>query len=144
MSDNATTIRPWYKDGLRFQVHRLRRLLHRRAGLRVGQQGRHRRARRRSRNSTSTKFEARYVREIGVRKSLIEYDNGDCVFFDGKTRKCRVYAARPRQCRTWPFWDSNIRTPEAWAETCEVCPAAAPAGSISSKRSKQQAAVIRI
>ena len=48
--------------------------------------------------------------------------NGDCVFFDGKTRKCRVYAARPRQCRTWPFWDSNIRTPEAWAATCEVCP----------------------
>ena len=57
-----------------------------------------------------------------MRKSLIEYDNGDCVFFDGKTRKCTVYDARPRQCRTWPFWDSNVRTPEAWAETCEVCP----------------------
>jgi Fe-S-cluster containining protein len=67
-------------------------------------------------------FETQYVREIGVRKSLLEYPNGDCVFFDGQSRKCRVYAARPRQCRTWPFWDSNLRSPEAWAETCRVCP----------------------
>jgi hypothetical protein len=27
-------------------------------------------------------FEKRYVREVGVRKSLKEYANGDCVFFD--------------------------------------------------------------
>ena len=33
-------------------------------------------------------FEAEYVRRVGVRKSLIEYDNGDCVFFDNKSRKC--------------------------------------------------------
>jgi len=44
------------------------------------------------------------------------------VFFDGKTRKCRVYQVRPRQCRTWPFWESNLRTPEMWAQTCQVCP----------------------
>ena len=67
-------------------------------------------------------FEARYVREVGIRKSLIEYANGDCVFFDNKSRKCNVYTARPRQCRTWPFWDSTLRTPDAWDETCEVCP----------------------
>lgn len=67
-------------------------------------------------------FQAEYVRHVGVRKSLVEYDNGDCVFFDADTRKCQVYAVRPRQCRTWPFWDSNLRSPEAWAETCEACP----------------------
>ena len=44
MSDDQMA--PWYKDGLRFQVHRLRRLLHRCARLRVGQQGRDRRTRR--------------------------------------------------------------------------------------------------
>lgn len=68
------------------------------------------------------KFEALYVRKIGIRKSLREYSNGDCVFFDKKTRRCQVYQARPRQCRTWPFWDSNLKSPEAWQETCEVCP----------------------
>ena len=67
-------------------------------------------------------FERKYVRKIGVRKSLVEFSNGDCVFFDGESRKCTVYNARPRQCRTWPFWDSNLRTPEAWQDTCEVCP----------------------
>lgn len=67
-------------------------------------------------------FEAEYVRKVGIRRSLIEYDNGDCVFFDNKKRCCTVYEARPLQCRTWPFWDSNLRSPEAWQETCEVCP----------------------
>src|SRR5436190_6537528 len=51
-------------------------------------------------------FEAQFVRRVGSRKSLIEFENGDCVFFDSKARKCKVYEARPQQCRTWPFWDS--------------------------------------
>jgi Fe-S-cluster containining protein len=67
-------------------------------------------------------FESRFVRRLAGKKSLIEFDNGDCVFFDGKTRKCKVYEARPAQCRTWPFWDSNLRTPQAWKKTCDVCP----------------------
>jgi uncharacterized protein len=68
------------------------------------------------------KFEKKYVRLIGIRKSLIEFANGDCVFFDNKGRGCKIYAARPRQCRTWPFWDSNLNTPETWDETAAHCP----------------------
>jgi hypothetical protein len=68
------------------------------------------------------RFERKYVRQVGIRKSLVEFSNGDCVFFDNQTRKCNVYDARPRQCRTWPFWKSNVRTPEAWQGACEVCP----------------------
>jgi len=67
-------------------------------------------------------FEKRYVRKIGIRKSLVEFSNGDCVFFDPNTRQCKVYQDRPRQCRSWPFWDSNIRTPDRWADTCAICP----------------------
>ena len=67
-------------------------------------------------------FESQYVRKVGIRKSLKEFSNGDCVFFDNQSRKCEVYEGRPRQCRTWPFWDSNLKSKEAWAETCEVCP----------------------
>src|SRR5580698_7318774 len=58
------------------------------------------------------KFEQKYVRKVGNRRSLKEFSNGDCVFFDGEARKCTVYGARPRQCRTWPFWNSNLETPE--------------------------------
>jgi Fe-S-cluster containining protein len=67
-------------------------------------------------------FEVQHVRRVGARKSLKEFPNGDCVFFDGQTRKCTVYGARPRQCKTWPFWDSNLKTSEDWDYTCGVCP----------------------
>lgn len=67
-------------------------------------------------------FEDQYTRKIGIRRSLKEFDNGDCVFFDNQSRKCDVYDARPRQCKTWPFWDSNLRTKKDWDRTCEECP----------------------
>ena len=67
-------------------------------------------------------FEEQYTRKVGIRRTLKEYSNGDCVFFDNESRKCGVYEGRPRQCKTWPFWDSNIRTPEDWERTCEECP----------------------
>lgn len=69
-------------------------------------------------------FERRYVRRVGVRKSLVEFSDGDCVFFDNHSRRCQVYEVRPRQCRTWPFWTSNLRTPETWQQTCLDCPGA--------------------
>ena len=68
------------------------------------------------------KFEKQYVRLIGIRKSLIEFANGDCVFFDNQGRGCKIYAARPQQCRTWPFWDSILHSPESWDETAAHCP----------------------
>jgi Fe-S-cluster containining protein len=67
-------------------------------------------------------FERRYVRKVGIRKSLIEWSNGDCIFFDGKSRSCQAYDARPRQCRTWPFWPSNLASAESWEQTAERCP----------------------
>jgi uncharacterized protein len=89
-------------------------------------------------------FEKQYVRNVGARKSLVEYPNGDCVFFDGIDRKCTVYEARPRQCRTWPFWDSNVRTPEAWARTCEVCPGSGKGQLVTVDEIVKQVAVIRL
>jgi Fe-S-cluster containining protein len=135
--------KPWYKDGLRFQCTGCGDCctgapgfvwvnkedigcLAAETGLAVAE------------------FEARYVRLVGVRKSLHEFENGDCVFFDNATRKCRVYAARPRQCRTWPFWDSNIGTPESWAQTCEVCPGSGTGRLYQIEEINEQAAVIRI
>jgi uncharacterized protein len=138
-----STDEPWYKDGLRFQctgcgdcctgapgyvwvnkeeIASLASLV----GIAIAE------------------FEARYVRDVGVRKSLKEYANGDCVFFDGKTRKCRVYAARPRQCRTWPFWESNLRTPEAWEHTCMVCPGSGTGRLYQLEQIESQKAAIRI
>ncbi len=71
---------------------------------------------------TPAAFEAEHVRKVGSRRSLFERMSGDCVLFDPATRRCTVYEARPVQCRTWPFWSDNLASPEAWEETCEVCP----------------------
>ncbi len=89
-------------------------------------------------------FREKYVRKVGVRESLREYGNGDCVFFDTEARKCTVYEARPRQCRTWPFWDSNLRDPEAWERTCEVCPGSGQGKLYSIEQIEEQRQVIRI
>ena len=90
------------------------------------------------------RFERRCVRKVGVRKSLNEFPNGDCVFFDAQSRRCKVYEARPRQCRSWPFWGSNIRTPQAWAETCEVCPGSGVGRLYSLEEIESARSVIRI
>lgn len=69
-------------------------------------------------------FEHKFVRLVGLEKSLIEYPDGDCILLDPETRRCTVYQARPIQCRTWPFWDSNLERRRDWEETCEACPGA--------------------
>jgi Fe-S-cluster containining protein len=62
-----------------------------------------------------------YARMAERGRSLREKANGDCVFFDRKAG-CTIYSVRPRQCRTWPFWETNLTSPEAWRRTCDVCP----------------------
>jgi uncharacterized protein len=112
---------PWYRDGLRFTCSQCGNCCTGAPGYvwvtneeiaalaaQVGEE--------------VARFEELYVRKVGARKSLREFSNGDCVFFDSQRRNCTVYQARPRQCRTWPFWDSNLKTPNDWAHTCEVCP----------------------
>jgi hypothetical protein len=89
-------------------------------------------------------FEHKYVRRVGIRKSLVEFANGDCVFFDGKTRKCTVYGSRPRQCRTWPFWHSNVRSPEAWEQTCQVCPGSGKGSLVPAERILHQVQVFKV
>lgn len=89
-------------------------------------------------------FERKFVRKVGIRKSLIEYASGDCVFFDTGTRKCTVYEARPKQCRTWPFWESNIRTPAAWEHTCQVCPGSGRGKLHTVEEILAQSSVVRV
>lgn len=90
-------------------------------------------------------FERKYTRRVGVRRTLIEMPGSfDCVFFDGTARKCTVYGARPRQCKTWPFWDSNIKTPEDWKATCEVCPGSGQGKLHQLETIEEQRKVVRV
>jgi len=111
---------PWYKDGLRFECTQCGDCCTGAPGY-VWVNREEIEALAAHQQLDPDEFERKYVRKVGVRKSLVEFSNGDCVFFDSEARNCTVYSARPRQCRTWPFWQSNLKSPETWAETCQVC-----------------------
>lgn len=112
----------WYRDGLRFQCTQCGNCCTGAPGyVWVNKQEIQQLATQMG-MASQAEFEDQYVRRIGIRKSLREFPNGDCVFFDTESRGCSVYQVRPRQCRSWPFWDSNLRDPAAWEDTCRICP----------------------
>lgn len=86
---------------------------------------------------------AMYTRTAGKGRSLREKGNGDCVFFD-RAKGCTIYPVRPPQCRTWPFWESNVKTPEDWVATCKVCPGSGKGELISAEEITRRLKVIRL
>jgi Fe-S-cluster containining protein len=83
----------------------------------------------------------RYCRKIAGQFSLQEFRNPrdgqyDCVFMKDQPatapankntivqpiRTCSIYPVRPLQCRTFPFWDSNLSSPAAWQAVAKRCP----------------------
>ena len=64
-------------------------------------------------------FKRKYTRVREQRYALVEKKSHDCIFLEGK--KCKVYQARPKQCRTYPWWKENLQTPESWKVAAEAC-----------------------
>lgn len=65
-------------------------------------------------------FTKKFVRTVGDRYSLNERAvTYDCVFL--KDRRCTIYPVRPKQCRTFPWWPRNLKSPESWAEAASRC-----------------------
>jgi Fe-S-cluster containining protein len=70
-------------------------------------------------------FRKRYTKTVWrggeKRVSLLENKRLDCVFFT-REHGCSVYSDRPKQCRTWPFWERIVETPEDWHAEKRGCP----------------------
>ena len=65
-------------------------------------------------------FSAKYVRVVHNRYSLREDPKTySCLFL--KENKCTVYEYRPKQCKTYPWWTSNLTSKEAWQEASKWC-----------------------
>jgi len=61
---------------------------------------------------SSDEFGSRFLRRApNGRLSLTDNAAGACIFWE---RGCQVYSARPKQCRTFPFWSENLTDPGAW------------------------------
>ncbi|MCI5053006.1 MAG: YkgJ family cysteine cluster protein [Simkaniaceae bacterium] len=65
-------------------------------------------------------FLKKYTRQVRGRYSLIEDpQNYDCVFL--KEGRCTAYEARPKQCRTYPFWGKIMQSRRQWEAESNYC-----------------------
>ena len=64
-------------------------------------------------------FKKRYT-EMEEEYVVLRMDRPACPFLDGT--RCAVYAVRPAQCRSFPFWGSNLTSRSAWTRLRGFCP----------------------
>jgi Fe-S-cluster containining protein len=112
---------PWYSDGIRFSctgsgkcctVHGdyayvfMTRAEERRIAESLG--------------LTLRRFRRRHTyRPLGQERSL-RFPEGRCTFL--VDNQCSIYETRPRQCRTWPFWEENLDA-DVWnKDVAAFCP----------------------
>ena len=38
-------------------------------------------------------------------KEVVHENSYECIFYDRDSNGCKIYDARPLQCKTFPFWD---------------------------------------
>lgn len=76
-------------------------------------------------------FLAEYTRDTSYGRSIKDLrlagaTGYDCLFLDRETvpgkARCSIYEVRPMQCRTWPFWGSNLTSRDEWNESGKSCP----------------------
>jgi uncharacterized protein len=109
---------PWYKDGLRFECQRCGGCCRGEPGMVWIDKNEIKKA-----SSflaiTQDVFARLYLRIVNGSISLLEHNNGDCIMYEDG---CKIYSARPSQCRTFPFWKSNLENKAEWAKQKNTCP----------------------
>jgi uncharacterized protein len=120
MPDAPENEQPWFKDGLRFECTRCGKCCTGAPGY-VWLTDEELRKLAAFRGEKVSEFTAVYTRKARGGISLREKANGDCVFWEAQ-QGCTVYKVRPDQCRTWPFWESNLESEATWERTEGVCP----------------------
>jgi Fe-S-cluster containining protein len=133
---------PWYKDGLHFTCTRCGHCCSGEPGF-VWVDDDDLAALAEHRGETLDEVKALYTRMTTRGRTLREKSNGDCIFYD-RQKGCTVYPVRPPQCRTWPFWESNVATPQAWEHTCDVCPGSGQGELISAEEITRRLKIIRL
>ena len=66
-------------------------------------------------------FNRRYTRSEEDGARVLRFVDGACIFLqDGL---CSVHEVKPVQCRTWPFWEELLASPEVYErEVRAFCP----------------------
>lgn len=70
-------------------------------------------------NMSEAEFREKYTASKDI-YTIIAKPEEDCLFL--KDNHCSVYTARPLQCRTWPFWKTNLAKNKWERNVLSVCP----------------------
>ncbi len=70
---------------------------------------------------SAEEFRKSYTEVVDKKVALKSLSNGDCIFYNEK-QGCKIYDARPLQCRTFPFWPENVKSAQYWQRAGEMCP----------------------
>lgn len=79
-------------------------------------------------------FRRRYLFRFDETIESLRMDGGRCVFLDGANR-CRIYAVRPQQCRTYPLWP-ELAHRAAWNAEAKRCEGIGVGADIGAKLRK--------
>ena len=113
----------FYKDGLEFECTRCSNCCRHEPGY-VFLTKRDLSALAAATGMTTDEVVEKYCRRVNIgpieRLSLTEKPNYDCVFWEDTG--CAVYHHRPVQCKTYPFWSTNLMSRESWDSEGESCP----------------------
>ena len=111
---------PWYADGLRFECSRCGHCCRGAGNVWVSDPDIASLAR--ALEVSDAELRALYTRRAGRSGLLLRQKrNQDCVFWKPESG-CQVYAQRPRQCRTYPFWRGIVHSRESWESEASSCP----------------------
>lgn len=120
MSDLPLLDETWYKDGLHFKCTGCGKCCTGTPGYVWLSEADIKRLAKRL-NLSQEAFLKTYTRQIGTDLSLKEDpQNYDCIFLKNK-KLCTVYEDRPTQCKTFPFWKNNLKSPKTWEENKTFC-----------------------
>jgi hypothetical protein len=133
---------PWYRDGLRFECTRCGNCCTGAPGY-VWVTGAEVKAIAEYLGEPVAQVRAVHTRRVSGRVSLRERVNGDCVFWD-KSAGCTVYSARPAQCRTWPYWESNTGSRKAWDRAAAGCPGMNQGELITAEEITRRVRIVRV
>jgi len=111
---------PWYKDGLRFSCTQCGKCCSGTPGY-VWVSEEEIEAMASLLKISVAAFKRQYLRQRNGRYALVEMKSRsyDCVFL--RDKRCLVYEARPKQCRAFPWWKSNLNSPESWEKAAQIC-----------------------
>ena len=76
-------------------------------------------------------FRRRYVVRVDAHTEGLTMAGGACAFLDGQ--RCRIYAVRPAQCRTYPFWP-ELADPKTWRAESKRCEGIGRGAPLSGRR----------